>query len=398
MTNIYRQPYLSVTVAGGTLSDVLAARVQCGYDMRVASAEVLTRSLPAAAVPWGTVEVTMGGNQATAGKRFSGYFIGSEQELFEHGVRLVCKGQLQRAQTFTAQTDVDMSSYAIDPVTYGHKDEVMVSTVLYIVGVSGTFPPGGEQSMAGIEGTGRMMGSLIHNGFGWHTGETAISFIERLEEVTLGYRTFDAMDGTIQRKLITTVPAGSADWTFTEGVDIFRATESETILDARNQVIVNGWNGDKTERTYTAHGANPWLLGASGTPDYQWYSTQNISSPLIEHGDVAAPTAGVSAREVAIWKLGELNRRVERVVLTTPRDDLVQPADTVKVIAPTRLGITDSNYWVQNVDVSVDRRGQFSQVLTCLGSLWIGTLGEEGLSLEAGDNILLETGAKLLKE
>ena len=371
MTNIVRYPYIGVTVAGGTLTDVLAARVQAGYDLRVAQAEVICRALPAGAVPWANVTITLGGNAATAAKRFDGYFVEPAYSLLEYTVTLVCKGTLQRAATFEAQTEVDMTSFAVnDPLglPYGHKDEVMVSTVLYIVGIAGTFEPSGELAMDGIEGTGRIMGSQIHNGYNWDKGQNALSFIEKLEEVTLGYRTFDAMDGTIKRQKVSTIPAATADWTFTEGVDIFRGNASDSVLETRNMVIAEGWNGDKTERTYTAQAANPWLLGSGGSADYQWYLAQKISNAMIESGTAIGGTAGISAREVASWQLAELNRKTDRITLTTPRDDLVEPAQTVCVIAPTRLGAGSANYWVQDVDVSVNRDGGFSQVLTLLGS------------------------------
>jgi hypothetical protein len=212
------------------------------------------------------------------------------------------------------------------------------------------------------------MGSIFYQGFNWEKGESGLSFIEKIEDVGLGWRTFDGMDGTIKRTQISTIAAGSAQFTFTEGVDIYRATESDTVLESRNRVYVEGYNGDKTERTYTAEAANPWLVGSGTNPTTQWYFTDNISSPMIETATSIGGTVGISAREVASWKLAELNRRVQRVILTTPRDDLVEPGDTICVVAPTRLDITSRNYWVQNVDVSIDRRGKFSQVLTCIGS------------------------------
>jgi hypothetical protein len=326
--------------------------------------------------------------------------------LYENTVRLICKGKLQRCDTYKAMTNVDMSSQAYNeqldpPEGYGHSDEVMVTTILFIAGLATATDPAAD----GILGTGRTLGSVCGGkGFEWDKGSSALSWIESLEQVTLGYRTFDAMDGTIKRQQISTVPSATADWTFTEGVDIFRASESETILDTRNEVVVSGWNGDKTERTYTARGTNPWLVGteAGGTAT-QWYLSQRIDSPMIEQSDTIGGTAGISAREVASWQLAELNRRVERVTLTTPRDDLVQPGQTVAIAAPIRLGIDDVNYWVQNVDVSADRRGSFSQVLTCLTALngeSFAELGDFWLLLEGGSSLLLETstGDRVLKE
>ena len=94
----------------------------------------------------------------------------------------------------------------------------------------------------------------------------------------LGYRTYDTFDGTIVRTQIAGSPAVTADYTFTEGVDIYRATESTTILEARNRVIVAGFPGydGKHEIKYTASGANAFLLNPDTS---QWYLAEKISSP-----------------------------------------------------------------------------------------------------------------------
>jgi hypothetical protein len=90
--------------------------------------------------------------------------------------------------------------------------------------------------------------------------------------------------------------------------------------------VVNGWPGPdgKDEITYTAQGSNPYLLTQAAA---QWYMTQNISSAMIEH-ELSADTDanhGLSCEEVANWQLDELNCWAEKVVLTTPRDDVIAP-------------------------------------------------------------------------
>ena len=104
--------------------------------------------------------------------------------------------------------------------------------------------PSGEDVYTGIGGTGIVLGTVSHGrGFDWLEGESGTSFIERLDSICLGYRTYDTFDGTIVRTQIAGSPAVTADYTFTEGVDIYRATESTTILEARNRVIVAGFPG-----------------------------------------------------------------------------------------------------------------------------------------------------------
>ena len=86
---------------------------------------------------------------------------------------------------------------------------------------------------------------------------------------------------------------------------------------------------------------------------------------MIEKQNTADAGDGLSCEAVANWRLGEMNRYVERITLTTYRDDLVAPGDTIAVVSPNRLGV-NRNFFVQSVDAGVSQANQFSQVLTCL--------------------------------
>jgi hypothetical protein len=367
-TVIVRKPSLAVTLNGTPLTGVLSARTAHGYDQRMAEATVVLQALPAGIMPWDIIEITMGGTVASAALRFSGFFVSHENQLYPKQTTLNCKGMLAMADVEWKDVNEDMSSAGA-----GHTDEMMVSTVLWICGLTS---PGytliGEIADTGIGGTGRLLGKYsFGRGFDWKQGVSALSFIEQLEEVGLGWRTFDTFGGSIVRQLISSAPAVTADWTFTEGVDIYRATESATVLEAKNRIIATGFPGfdSKSLITYTADGANTFLW--NNTYNVQWYATENVSSPMIEKQNTADAVNGMGAGDglsceaVATWRLGELNRYVERVNLTTPRDDLVAPGDTIAVVSPDRLGV-NRNFWVQSVDAAVSQANQFSQVLTCL--------------------------------
>ena len=60
---------------------------------------------------------------------------------------------------------------------------------------------------------------------------------------------------------------------------------------------------------------------------------------MIEKQNTADAGDGLSCEAVANWRLGEMNRYVERITLTTYRDDLVAPGDTIAVVSPNRLGV-----------------------------------------------------------
>lgn len=359
MTNTYRQTSLAVTHNGAPLTGVLSANVSLGLGSRVASAQVEVSSLPTGLVPWDTIAITMGGTAGTAATRFTGYFVSADKVLWPKRVVLNCRGKLARAEALEAETNVDMSSAGA-----GHLDQVMVATVLYICGLSGDFVPSGETEMDGIGGTGKTLGKYAKaRGFQWDEGSSGLSFIDRLDQVCLGYRTYDTFDGTIKRTQITTVPAATAVATFTEHVDIAAASETTTILEARNKIIVTGFPGYEGNAaiTYTALGANPFLVNAGG----QWYLTHKTSAQMIEKQNAGAGD-GLSCEEVANWLLGEKNSYRESVQLTTPRDDVIEPGDTIEVVSPTRLGITSRKFWVEGVSVGIGQNGAFSQSFTCL--------------------------------
>lgn len=369
MATVIRTPYLAVTVNGVAITGVLGARTQLGYSMRTAQAEVEVRALPVGIDAWDTVVITMGATQATAQVRFTGYYTGHEVQLYENTYRLICRGKLEKAAVFLADNSVDMTSRGD-----GHHDETMVATVLYICGV---LPDAitGETVPEAIGGTGRMLGKYSwERGFEWSSGQSGLSFIERLDGVCYGWRTFDTSDGTVVRQLISTAPKGSPDFSFAEGVDIFRASGQNEVLNARNKIVVDGfpgWDG-KDEIAHTVTAANPFLI-AEGK---QFYLTHKVASAMIEKehatdtvGGDKPLTAdeGLDCESVANWLLTELNRRTIRMTLTTPRDDLVQPGQTVAVDASTRMGI-DRSFWVQQVDCEVDRANHWSQTLTVFGS------------------------------
>jgi hypothetical protein len=392
MSSIIRKPSLSVKLNTVALSDVLSARVQAGFNMRVAEARVELRALPADIMPWDEIEITMGGTVGTAAVRFDGYFISAENQLYPKQTTLLCKGKLARAEWQINDTNIDMSGYPGNP---GFPDETMVSDVLYVAKVSDGWTPGDiPDYMPTIGGTGQILGHYATDyGFEWAKGESGLSFIERLDAVCLGWRTYDTFDGTIKRTQITAIPGASAAFTFTEGIDIFRATESTTILDVKNEVIVSGFPGKDGDDDieHTARGGNPFLIYFGDLS--QMYHTQEFSSPMIEFEKITDKPSGygLSCEEVALWMLDELNVYSERVMLTTPRDDVIEPGDTIAVVAPIRLDIDSRKFWVQQVDVGLIG-GAFTQVLTCITGIPVS------MEMESGDDIITEASEDIWSE
>jgi len=381
MPVIYRKPYLLVTVNGTPLTNVLSASVQASLTARIASATVEVTSLPASLLPWDAVVITMGATQATAAVRFTGYFVSQSGVLYPKGATLSCSGKLILAEQYENAVQIDLSSAGV-----GATDEVLISTVLYYCGLSGAWTPAdAPTAMTGIGGTGKTLGTVAKDrAFSWFAGASGMGFIDVLDGVCLGYRTYDTFDGTIRRTQITTIPAVAAVATFTEHVDISAATESTTILGASNKVVVTGFAGMQSNApiTYTATAGNPFLL---------WDITSNLGSATIEKQLAADAGNGLSCEAVALWLLAERNRYKESIALTTPRDDVIEPGDTLAVAAPTRLGLTLRRVWVESVNISIDNAGAFSQAFTCLAAVPVTLL------MENGDFILTEDGLYLLE-
>jgi hypothetical protein len=374
MTTTIRTPWKQVTLDGDTLSNILSVRTQHGFNLRVAEAQVTLRAMPAGIAPWQPVVIRIGASSGTAATRFTGYFVRAETQLYPNEVTLHCRGKLAHADIYEAETSVDMSSYAAYVAEldddYGHADEIMVSTVLHLCNTYGNVSYDDSVAETGIGGTGRILGRIaLGNIWDWKAGETGLSFIERLDAISLGYRTYDTFGGTVTRAQITATPAATGVATFTEAVDIFRATDTTTILDARNKIVVDGYKGQdgKATCTYTASGANSNLLHSDGVT--QWYQIEKVSSAMIEKQNADFGANGISCEEVANWLLTEYNTYKERLEFTTPLYTVVNPGQTVTIDAPTRLGVSSRRFWVQEVEAGIDRRGAFAQTMTCITSV-----------------------------
>lgn len=385
--SIYRQPVITVTVDGAALTDVVSASVSLGLSSQIASAEIGVHALPAGLLPWSAVVVTLGATAATAAVRFTGYFIEARQALYPSRIMLSCRGKLVLAELHENETELDLSDGGT-----GATDEVMVSTLLYHAGLSGAWTPAdAPTAMADIGGTGKTLGTIAKDAaFTWFAGASPMAFINVLDGVCLGYRTYDTFDGTIKRTQLVMIPSITSAATFTEHVDIASAQETQTIAEVSNRIVVTGFPGleGNAPITYTAETNNPFLQVA-GVP---WYVTSNLGSGVIEKQNTADAGDGLSCEEIALWLLAEKNRYREFVDLTTPRDDVIAPGDTITVQAPTRLGMTNRRFWVESLTVGIDEGGAFSQTLRCLAAIPVTLL------LEDGDYILTEAGDYLESE
>lgn len=384
-TATVRTTHLEVRIDGVLDPTASAAVCSFGFDQRYAEATVRRTGGGTLDVSyWSAVEIAMGCTPgAGAALRFTGTVVPVDNQLYPIENVLICKGTLYRAAWVRNQAPE--GTVLADPAT-GASDEAQVQQVL---GACGVAFDGGN-----IAGTGKALGSLFVGNEGdlftplpwtWAAGEAGLDVIERLDAVSVPddasgrYRTFETLGGDVFRIPLATAPAGTPDFSFTEGVDVLEARIRRDPTGAANVVTVDGAPkplvgslpaGVVSVATFTAAtGFAPYL------PPGVAAAATRFSSPLIEKSTVAetdpdtgAPLGDVlSCEAVAQFLLQERNAVLDTLEFSTPRDDLLGPGQTVHLHSP-RLGITDpdQHYWTQRLEVSVDERGAFTQRLTCL--------------------------------
>jgi hypothetical protein len=353
MTGTVRTTTLGVTLNGNTVTQPLSARVSIGYDLSYAEATVVCASIPSGSY-YDPLVINMNGST-----RFSGVLAQKDFSLYPRAITLVGRGNLWKAAKYrlddeTVNPETGLSLLELLGASSG-TDEEIVTAVLNRVGLSGS-----------ISGTGRTLGTIAPEEYAWRINETALDYIQRLDRICLGYRTFETLAGSIFRSQITSRPSAASSMTFEEGVDISDGGASRSVQEAFNAVRVGGYAvGDYLDpRVYYVESSNDFQGG--GNPN----AVFTLESPMIERKDEASAGEGISCEVVADYWLHELNREIVKVTLTTPRDDDVGPGQLHTVQGPAgaadRLG-TGEKMWVQRVDVSIDQSGAFSQQITYIG-------------------------------
>ena len=369
-----------------------AATCSFGFDQRYAEATVQRTGGGAIAVSyWSEVEIRMGCTPgAGAATRFKGYVIPVENRLYPIEGTLHCRGYLYRA-SWVKNQDVGGTRMA-DPAV-GRSDQAQVIDILGKCAV--------PKTDANIGGTGKLLGlhsvdtrnPLAPNPFVWQEGQDGLSYIEALDQISVpdtatgAYRTFESLGGDVFRILVVTAPDATADFSFTEGVDVLEARINRDPTGAANRVTVTGGPdpananlapGSATDinvsftwvcRHTTTSGFAPYLPAGLPIPAGETFPivATSFSSPMIEKSLRSDPHVSedvMSCQSVADYLLGEYNCVIDSLEVSTPRDDLLGPGQTIHLHSP-RLALTDPtrHYWLQHLDIELDERGAFTQRL-----------------------------------
>jgi hypothetical protein len=354
------------------LPQVLSLRVVFGLDIRVSECYVTVPTLPSWIRKWDPVMVAAGPDPAHLYWRFGGYYLHNRRTLDPIGCELVCYGPLVRARVTVNNTEggTDMAN---SPT--GRTDEAVVELALDNSGLTTA-----ELARLGmgrfIQGTGKTLGTVAWDvdDLGFPTGplacrqgESWMAYVERLEEVTLGYRTFEAPSGYIVRTLAKPIPSSTAAHSFTEGVDIFSADLTEEILQIKNKVIATGYdiNDGGGPFTYTASQESPHLRAPDGSA---LYVPQDIPNSMMEKSTSAEAGDGISCQEVGLWRLEVGNREDRRLRYTTPSGEILFPQQTVAIASPNRLAITDK-FVIQHLEMTLRPEEGWAQALVVQGGV-----------------------------
>ena len=357
----------SVTFNGSTLDNVLSFRYALGYDEPVGSAQITLGGWTSPGVLLQTSSLGTYFDDVSISVdnivRWSGIFLQWDYSLFPRQVTMQCKGRLEYANRFKLPIEavrVEDKGLLLEDLTGSSSatDQAIVQAVLDYIGLSrGTVTP--------LGGSGRNYGTIANQEFVWAVNESALSYIQKIDGVSAGYRTFETANGVIFRTEISSRPSGSPDLTFTEGVDIKEASSSRSVQNAYNGVRIEGYSvGDYLDpRVWLEIDGNPFM----DTSNPQIYSYGN---PMIERRAESSTGEGMSCERMAEFWLGELNREIVTVQMTTPRSDLIGPAQIHLIQGPGgqayRIGVGEP-LWVQRVEGTLDQSGAFSQTMQYIG-------------------------------
>lgn len=350
MPGFMRQSDLTVTIGGQNVANAAAAQVTLGYDMAFATASVTCAGTNPGGTYYDDVNIMVNGEHW-----FSGLLLQVDYNLYPRQVTLQCKGRLWLANQYKlAGSDIDHNEGLPLLDLLGSEtgsDEQIVQAVLDRAGVSLN---GGS-----IGGTGEQLGSVAPDQFSWRDGESALDYINRIDGISAGYRTFESTGGSIFRSNVSTVPDGGTDMTFTEGFDIAQGQGQRSVQEAFNAVRVSGYDvGDFLDpRVFYVEEGSSVLNGTR---------VFTFNSPMIERRADSSPGFGISCERVANYWLHELNREIIRLTMTTPRNDNIGPGQIHRINGAERLGISN-DLWVQRIDKTYAASGQISQSITYIG-------------------------------
>lgn len=293
------------------------------------------------------VEIDGGGTFATSVRRFTGHVTGFDENLYPTGITLKCDGKMVKAKN-TKPKQVG-----------GHSLVGMTAhdAIVFMLTESGIDPADME-----IDADPTLLGSTVTDPtkdtrFLWTPKMDAARMIALIDAAGDGFRTHDTPDGKVKREKVSRKPKNTADFTFTEGVDMYTAQVH----------VVRPWPPDQNtstgpkDKSFTTNSVSTEVPPASNP------SSDTFHSPLIE-STLDSEGVGLSAETSSRFRDSQKNKNELTITLVTHRDDVILTGKTVEYSATTRTE-THVKATVQTVRLSWDQEGHFEQQLDLIGPL-----------------------------
>ena len=300
----------------------------------------------------------------------------------------------------------------------GRMDQEIADFILSYYGLSSRYqftPPAGGGFGDTVGGTGTFLGVLPNvPTWIWPMGTPGLDYLDQLDQACAAqdangnwgvYKTFETVGGeadkTVFRTLITANPQASADdadFRLAEGVDLLKdmqvSHDPSQVVNGIRVVGGNPFQDEVAQARYpffmTGSPTVPWIPSIPDTPPP--YLTagsfylpsflpnlpatgypvvlRDFSFPMIERSidDAAYGTAwnlwnGLTAEAKARQLLQELNTEVVTLRVSTYRDDVFGPGQTLYIYAPNRAGIFQT-LWLNALDITMSDKRVFRQHLT----------------------------------
>ena len=319
-------PYCTATISGTAIDTQLlrGARVETSFADPVSRGYVKCLEDPGFS-QGDTVTITMGNGDNNI-TRFSGTILQGDWLNSGPTFELVCRGPLLKVSKYRNNRP---NGFLLDDLTGGPAtDEAIAQAVLNICGISGG-------DIGSIGGTGIVRGGAAAVAYTWRQGETGLDYLSRLSKASLGYKIVESPEdgNNIYRVQVLSQPGGAAEFTLTEGVDIFEGghTQKATFETAVAWQVTGFDYGDGLGAVSFS---NPTTI-PNGTVPYAF------SSEMIERNTNADTRPGISCETVLAYVQNETDHTIVKVSgISTPRDDLFGPGQ-IHHITSDMLGLDD---------------------------------------------------------
>jgi hypothetical protein len=342
VTGASRSISLEVTLGGTAIANVLSVEIQTGWDQMVATATIALTGLP---YDSGGNDISLAYNQevvvtagttptppGTVARRFVGLLKEQEWSLYPRTLVLHCQDYLSLLDEYVMdEGDIDeeegtpgLSLEGLLGTADGGTLKEIVEAVLWRV--SDAFDGLLAWDSANLADPPHVYGTEGPEVFTWPRGAKASDYLADLFRATAGYRLFSSGDGNIYMPQVIGRPRDETDLAFRQGVDIFAAGARRSIVGAKNQIKVVGYDWGDVD------GPLEWTEDAPN--DYQ----PDAGTHVYTHNSGQIETEALAA-DIAVYWAQEYSREIVRIDgLESWRDDVQGPAQTHLVDALDRLG------------------------------------------------------------